>query len=161
MPVKKTTQEEKTNTASRLYRSETNKVIAGVCGGLGDFFNVDPSLIRLIFVLIALFGGGGVLLYIILWLIIPTQSSISEITHDSIKKNADEIKDSAQKFADRMKINTTKANSRTLFGVITLILGVMFLLGNFGLFEFFHFAKLWPLVLVIIGLAFLARGDKK
>lgn len=56
----------------RLYRSTTDRKIAGVCGGLGEYFNVDPLIFRIIFVL-ALVPGGvpGLLPYIILWIIIP------------------------------------------------------------------------------------------
>ena len=56
---------------NRLYRSKSSKMIAGVCGGLADFFGLDPSLVRLVFVLLALLGGHGLLLYLILWIIVP------------------------------------------------------------------------------------------
>ncbi len=59
--------------AKKLYRSETDKMIAGVCGGLGEYFNIDSTLIRIAFVLILL-SGSGLLLYIILWIVIPTRS---------------------------------------------------------------------------------------
>ena len=55
----------------RLYRSRTEKMIAGVCGGVAEYFNTDPTVIRLIWVLITLLGGAGVLLYIILWIVMP------------------------------------------------------------------------------------------
>ena len=55
----------------KLYRSRNDSRIAGVCGGLGEYLDIDPTLVRLIFVLLALTGGHGVLLYIILWLIAP------------------------------------------------------------------------------------------
>ena len=55
----------------KLYRSRNDSRIAGVCGGLGEYLEIDPTLVRLIFVLLALTGGHGVLLYIILWLIVP------------------------------------------------------------------------------------------
>lgn len=57
----------------RLFRSRTNRSIAGVCGGLGEYFNVDPTLVRLLFVVFALAGGPGLLAYIILWLIMPEE----------------------------------------------------------------------------------------
>jgi len=49
----------------KLYRSQSNKMIAGVCGGIADYFEIDPTLIRLIVVAIALFGGVGLLAYIV------------------------------------------------------------------------------------------------
>ncbi len=55
----------------RLYRSRTDRMLAGVCGGLGEYFGVDPTIVRLLMVLLALAGGPGLILYIILALIIP------------------------------------------------------------------------------------------
>lgn len=57
----------------KLYRSATDRSIAGVCGGLAEYFNVDTTLVRLAFVLFALAGGPGVLLYIILWVVMPEE----------------------------------------------------------------------------------------
>ncbi len=57
----------------RLYRSQNEKMIAGVCGGLGEYLGIDPTIVRLIFVLLTLVGGHGILLYIILLLITPMQ----------------------------------------------------------------------------------------
>ncbi len=58
-------------TTKRLYRSRTNRKIEGVCGGLGEYFNVDPTLVRVLFALMALAGGPGVVIYIVLWMVIP------------------------------------------------------------------------------------------
>ncbi len=55
----------------KLYRSRKNKIIAGVCGGIGEYYNIDPTWIRLLAVLLALADGIGILLYIIAWIIIP------------------------------------------------------------------------------------------
>lgn len=55
----------------RLYRSSTDKVLGGVCAGIADYFAVDPVLVRLIWVLLTLAGGAGILLYIIAWIIVP------------------------------------------------------------------------------------------
>jgi phage shock protein C len=58
----------------KLYRSNSDKMIAGVCGGLGQYFGVDPTLIRLIFALLVLFGvGSGIILYIILAIVMPLE----------------------------------------------------------------------------------------
>ena len=58
----------------KLYRSRSDKLIAGVCGGLGKYLGIDPTLIRLAFVLLVLFGvGSGLLVYIIMLLIIPEE----------------------------------------------------------------------------------------
>jgi phage shock protein C len=59
----------------KLERSRTNSRIAGVCGGLGEYLDVDPTLVRLAFVLLALYGGHGILLYIVLMLVMPPQEA--------------------------------------------------------------------------------------
>jgi phage shock protein C len=56
-----------------LYRSRTNRQIAGVCGGLAQYFNLDATLVRVIFALLAVMGGSGLLLYVILWLVVPEE----------------------------------------------------------------------------------------
>jgi len=57
----------------RLYRSQSEKMIAGVCGGLGDYMSLDPTVVRLIFILLFIMGGQGLLVYIILWLTMPLE----------------------------------------------------------------------------------------
>ena len=58
---------------NRLYRSRSDAVIAGVCGGLGHYFNIDPVVVRLGWVLFTLFGGAGVLGYLLAWVIVPDE----------------------------------------------------------------------------------------
>jgi phage shock protein C len=60
----------------RVKRSVSDKMLAGVCGGLADYFEVDPTIVRLIFVLALLIGGTGVLAYLIMWIIVPKESLI-------------------------------------------------------------------------------------
>ena len=56
---------------NKLYKSNSNKMIAGVCGGIAEYFNVDPTLVRLGWVIFALFAGSGLLAYIIFALVVP------------------------------------------------------------------------------------------
>ena len=60
----------------RLFRSRTDKKIAGVCGGLAEYFGIDPTLVRLAWVLVAAFAGAGILAYIIAALIIPENPNV-------------------------------------------------------------------------------------
>lgn len=60
----------------RLYRSENNRMLCGVCGGIAEYFNLDPTLIRLGWVLISCLWGAGLVAYIIAAIIIPTQSNL-------------------------------------------------------------------------------------
>jgi phage shock protein C len=55
----------------KLYRSQSQRMIAGVCGGLADYFNVDATLIRVLFLLLTVFGGSGLVIYIVMWIIVP------------------------------------------------------------------------------------------
>lgn len=70
----------------RLYRSEKDKKIAGICGGLAEYFNIDPVIPRVVFVALAIGAGSGLLLYLIMWFIIPTESEIKSTTHESNTK---------------------------------------------------------------------------
>ena len=55
----------------KLYRSSRNKVIAGVCGGVAEYFNIDPTIVRLLWILFCCMGGSGILAYIICLFVIP------------------------------------------------------------------------------------------
>ena len=57
----------------KLYRSKSDKKLAGVCGGLAQYFNLDATLIRVLFVLLAVLGGSGLVLYVAMWIIVPQE----------------------------------------------------------------------------------------
>ncbi len=57
----------------KLYRSRTNRKLAGVCGGLAHYFNTDATLIRALFIVLALLGGPGLLIYLLMWIIVPEE----------------------------------------------------------------------------------------
>ena len=61
------------DTTRKLYRSKTNRKLAGVCGGLAEYFNLDATLIRVLFVVLAVLGGSGIVLYLALWIIVPKE----------------------------------------------------------------------------------------
>ena len=58
------------------YRSRTDRQVAGVCGGLAKRFNVDPTLVRVLFLVLGIFGGAGVVLYIAMWIIVPKEPPV-------------------------------------------------------------------------------------
>lgn len=70
------------NPSKRLYRIREGRVVAGVCAGIAAYFGIDPTLVRLAFALLTIFGGAGVLLYLVAWIVIPEEdgdgSSIAE-----------------------------------------------------------------------------------
>ena len=57
----------------RLYRSQKDRIFGGVCGGLSDYFGWDPTLVRVVFTVLALAGGNGLLLYLLLWILTPLE----------------------------------------------------------------------------------------
>jgi phage shock protein C len=57
----------------RLYRTREGRVVAGVCAGIAAYFGIDPTLVRLVFALFTIFGGAGVLLYLVAWIVIPEE----------------------------------------------------------------------------------------
>jgi phage shock protein C len=60
----------------KLYRSQTQRMIAGVCGGLAEYFNVDATLMRVLFIILAVFGGSGLVIYAVMWIIVPDISRV-------------------------------------------------------------------------------------
>ena len=143
-----------------LTRSKINKVFAGVCGGLGEYFDIDPVIVRLIFVAITLLGGAGVLAYIVMWIIVPESGQKSYA--ETIKKDIDEKKtnkngksETGERIAKEVKeaVAKRKNDGPYLIGAILILLGLIFLAQNF--FSFIDFDKLWPLILVVVGLGIL------
>ena len=67
--------------AKRIYRSRREKIIAGVCGGIGNYLDIDPVLARIIWVLFVLIGGTGILAYIIAWILIPREPEAQPVVN--------------------------------------------------------------------------------
>ncbi len=125
----------------RLYRSQKNKVIAGVCGGYAEYFDVDPVIMRLLFVLLAFFGGSGFLIYIVSIILLPKQPF--------------DINDVNQVGAPVSRINI-----RYVFGGLMIFFGGMFLLSNLGAFSFMHawdisWNFIFPILLILLGMAII------
>ena len=70
------------NPSKRLYRTREGNIVAGVCSGIAAYFGIDPTLVRLAFAVFTIFGGAGILVYLIAWIVIPEEggdgSSIAE-----------------------------------------------------------------------------------
>jgi phage shock protein C len=70
------------NPSKRLYRTREGNIVAGVCSGIAAYFGIDPTLVRLAFAVLTIFGGAGILVYLIAWIVIPEEggdgSSIAE-----------------------------------------------------------------------------------
>ncbi len=131
-----------------LCRSTTNRMIAGVCGGLGEYFNIDPTIVRVFFVILAFAQGIGVLVYAVMWIMIPEKSGEAAVHASTL--NTEPI--------EKVIRETFKQEPRTAAGLVLVILGVLFLLSNF--FPALGFYHLWPLLLVILGAMMLLRPPK-
>ncbi len=126
--------------SQRLYRSSSDKMIAGVCGGLGKYFGVEATLVRLVFLLLLFLGGGGFLLYLILWIIVPEEQQVGAAPQEVVQANTQDLAQSAAR------------NGPLIFAALLIFLGVWFLLQNLLHIELGQF---WPVILIVIGLALL------
>jgi len=126
--------------AKRLYRSRENSIIAGVCGGLGEYFDIDPVLIRIITVILIFPGGIGLIAYLVAWIAMPQRPEGDVVVEEG------GIADHAE-FA------------KYLPGAILVLVGVIFLANR--LFWWFDFGVIWPFGLIAIGVILIARTVSK
>ena len=143
--------------STRLMRSDSDKMIGGVCGGLGIYLGVDPVLVRLTFLLLAVSGGIGIVLYFALMILMPRESDLDDSQAKTIEKNIDD-------FGDTMRGSVQWARAHPNGPIIAagfiILVGVYFLLNNLGI-SLFGGALFWPLVLICAGIFVLVRRKKK
>ena len=146
----------------RFYRSRTDRVIGGVAAGLAEYFDLDPVLIRLLFVIFALFGGGGVLVYIIFWIVIPekpleahqTQKEPTMETSQNPQEGNNVYEARPADPGPKKDVPAEKKQRGSLIGGLVLItVGCIFLADEF--FPNVDFGDLWPLILIVIGAGLL------
>ena len=94
----------------KLYRSRKDTKIAGVCGGIAEYFNVDSNIIRLLAVLTIFFGGGGIIAYIIAWIIIPLESVEDESSDKQTSRSRKE--NQAETIVDAEIIDDSEKKSK-------------------------------------------------
>ena len=144
---------------SRLYRSQSNSVIGGVCGGLGDYLNTDPILFRIIFAIVFFVGGSGLLVYIVLWIVIPLEEPpiINTFKNSNMKE---EIKYDEVKSENTDQQKKPQKNDGNLWGGLILItLGAIFLIDRFV--PRIDFGDLWPLILIVVGVILISKSYPK
>jgi phage shock protein C len=132
----------------KLYRSKKDSIIAGVCGGIAEYFEIDPTLVRLLTVLVVFLGGAGGIAYIIAWIIIPQNPE--QITES---EEAEEEKDNAGVFHPKGGSD----DKRHIWGGLILILLGLFFLAK-SLFPSFVFVRFWPLILVVTGFILIIQS---
>lgn len=153
---------------NRLYRVVNGKVIGGVAGGLAEYFGIDPTIIRIIFILLTIMGGGGVLIYLILWIVVP-EKYVIQTPYNTYTPPANQssgtsgVGETYEGFGSAPRPIEPEAVKGTSRMEGSLIAGlVMILIGGFFLFERFiptiRFSDFWPLLLILIGLLMIFRG---
>jgi phage shock protein PspC (stress-responsive transcriptional regulator) len=148
---------------NRLTRSRSDAMIAGVCSGLGKYLGIDPTLVRLFFVLLALTGNGiGLLLYILLWIVLPLEDQPRDTSFgDTVRSGSLEIADQARLMGDELRQLVRSPNPRAglIVGSALILLGVVFLLQNLNLpwLNWVDTDVIWPILLIMGGGALLIR----
>jgi phage shock protein C len=154
---------------SRLERSNTNRVIAGICGGIAEYLAVDPTLVRVAFVVMTLVGGAGILAYIVLLILMPqpgqpapfTKAPPTSVSTDATARmDADSTATPQTTTVAPVDPAVQQAEAerrRSAVGYLLIALGVVFLLSNVGAFRIIQWNYVWPLVLIGIGALFLMQ----
>ena len=155
--------------AKKLYRSTTDKMLAGIAGGLAEYFDIDSTLIRVLFILTVFLGGGGIFAYIILWIIVPERPFIVSPgpspsdpgeQSDEQHKQGNETESSNSYFTSYQKaFNEQKQNRAMWGGIILILLGGIFLLDNF--IPRFDLGDFWPLILIGAGAGILINAKNQ
>ncbi len=164
--------------ADRLFRSRRSRVVGGVAAGLGDYLNIDPVLIRILFVAATIFHGIGILLYIILWIVVPENESEqpemkvksemrnemdseTSYTRDEVKEEpVNQSKDSSSSINDETKEENKKiGKGRFAAGIILISLGLIIFADKF--IPFFSFDLIFPLLLIFVGITLLWNSSRK
>lgn len=133
----------------RLYRSQTDRVLGGVCGGLGAYFNVDPVLLRIAFVILGLVNGIGAVIYLIMWVLVPDETAQGMASSDVVSANVEDIKNRAKGLGESVTGSKSQAG---LIGLILVVLGALFLLRNLTHVDFW---MLFPALLIVAGVYML------
>lgn len=147
----------------KLYRSRTQKVLGGVCGGLGEYLNLDPVLVRVIFVVLAFFHGLGLILYVIMLVIVPQKPIVWQMPGEtapidtSTNVSTDEAQQSTVFETSQLKQEPSKG--KVIAGIVLIVLGVVFLFEN--IWPIFDFENFFPLILVGIGIVILWNALRK
>ena len=135
-------------------------MIGGVAGGIAEYLKTDPTLIRIIFILVALFGGGGLLVYVILWIALPLEPVEYFTGQNTNSENGQADPNfQSQNFNEQNNINFNKNQGNLIAGLIMIAVGVIFLIDRFV--PRIDFGDLWPLVLVIAGVALIRSSYVK
>lgn len=149
-----------TKNRKKIYRDKDDYIVAGVCSGIAEYFEIDSTLIRVIFILLTIGGGSGVLIYLILWLIIPKEGG-KEMKVDrekNVKEFTDDVSEKAQSIAKEIKreVKSEKRGSGSLLGLILVILGMVILAKKLLPMDI-DWEYVWTGILIFLGFYLMVR----
>ncbi|GAB1348942.1 hypothetical protein MASR1M107_11550 [Ignavibacteriales bacterium] len=134
----------------RVYRSRKERMIGGVAGGIAEYFEVDPVIVRFAFIALTLFNGVGLVLYIVGLIIIPEQVMRIEVSSENSIPYA----------VPPVTTNSDRKGKFTVFlGVALIIAGILFGLDNF--IPQFDMFDAFPAILVLLGVWIIVSGKNK
>jgi phage shock protein C len=134
---------------TKLVRSDTDKMIAGVCGGLAEYLSIDPVFVRLAFVILLFASGIGFPIYLILWIVMPRRATVGASDAVVMQDNIKDLKATVSDQANRLGRPAT-------VGVVFILLGIFFMLSELGWTASLGGA-FWPLVIIGFGVLLVLR----
>ncbi|MEW6701320.1 MAG: PspC domain-containing protein [Bacteroidota bacterium] len=146
----------------KLYRSRRVRVFGGVAGGLAQYFNIDPIIVRVLFVVVTFFNGMGLLLYIILWIVVPEEPfevAYQTKTEEQKKTEGQTVNDNTTNAWSAPLESKKNGSGRIVAGIILIALGLIFFADRF--FLYFDFRDVIPVALVILGGLLILSSLKK
>ncbi|WP_202709757.1 PspC domain-containing protein [Sporosalibacterium faouarense] len=142
--------------SKQLYRSEKDNVISGVCGGIGKYLSIDPTLIRVLWVLLTLSEFGiGVFAYIVCAIIIPSKSDV--VTTNSEGYDSQNFDSTYESTSDSPKSKRHSNGSYSL-GIVLIAIGAVLILKRF--YSWINFDYLWPVLFIIAGLIIIFKRNR-
>lgn len=155
----------------RLYRNERDKILAGVSSGLAEYFDMDVTWVRIIFVFAAVFGFSGVIIYVILWIVVPPKpfntgfSSYNtdyKVYDDKTSPYTGSGYQAETPQPPYLIKKQNSSNTRLIGGLILVFFGAYFLLEEFDVFPYwFNLHRLWPVIFIVLGVLIISRTEKK
>lgn len=138
----------------KLYRSVSDQMIGGVCGGLGAYLNIDPIFVRLLFVLLLFGTDFGFILYLVLWILIPEEGKDYGFKDDSFSDRVKSMGNDVQQ-----AVTQPHPQSGLILGAGLIIIGGILFLDrlNFSWLSWMDFDILWPIILIAGGIVLLIR----
>ena len=153
--------------AKKLYRSTVDKMLGGVAGGLAEYFDIDSTLVRVLFIVVVFLGGGGIIAYIILWIVVPQKpyeipkgfqdkSTNEETGKSEFYQSTNEDETFTMNNSGVASSVTQTNNKQTWIAIILIVIGGLLLLDN--LLPRFNFDHYWPVILIGIGIGLLLKA---